>query len=123
MALIRCPECNKKVSDQAPACPSCGVPIHRESKLIVASPVQTFAINPKIKMAWNGATVATIKKGERVDMVVDADGEASYSAGFRSTSLQVQAGVVTKVQLMWDRVSGKLIAQVVDSIGSGHSNL
>ena len=26
MALIRCPECGKKVSDQAPACPHCGNP-------------------------------------------------------------------------------------------------
>ena len=27
MALIRCPECRKKVSDQAPACPQCGAPL------------------------------------------------------------------------------------------------
>ena len=26
MALIKCPECGKKVSDQAPACPHCGNP-------------------------------------------------------------------------------------------------
>ncbi len=29
MALIACPECNKQVSDQAPACPHCGFPISR----------------------------------------------------------------------------------------------
>ena len=27
MALINCSECGKKVSDKAPACPSCGNPI------------------------------------------------------------------------------------------------
>jgi uncharacterized membrane protein YvbJ len=27
MALINCPECNKEISDKAPACPSCGSPI------------------------------------------------------------------------------------------------
>ncbi|MFV8816677.1 hypothetical protein [Haliea sp. E17] len=27
MALINCPECNKEVSDKAPACPGCGAPI------------------------------------------------------------------------------------------------
>ena len=27
MALIECPDCSKKVSDSAPACPSCGRPI------------------------------------------------------------------------------------------------
>lgn len=27
MALISCPDCNKQVSDKAPACPQCGSPI------------------------------------------------------------------------------------------------
>lgn len=27
MALINCFECNKQISDQAPACPHCGVPL------------------------------------------------------------------------------------------------
>ena len=29
MALISCPECGKEVSDKAPTCPNCGVPIAR----------------------------------------------------------------------------------------------
>ncbi|WP_200174978.1 zinc-ribbon domain-containing protein [Ectothiorhodospira shaposhnikovii] len=31
MALIDCPECGRQVSDKAPACPGCGVPIAHES--------------------------------------------------------------------------------------------
>ena len=27
MALIKCPECGKEVSDKAPACPSCAYPL------------------------------------------------------------------------------------------------
>ena len=27
MALMKCPECGREVSDQAPACPGCGYPI------------------------------------------------------------------------------------------------
>ena len=27
MALISCPECHAQISDKAPACPTCGVPI------------------------------------------------------------------------------------------------
>jgi uncharacterized membrane protein YvbJ len=27
MALIICPECNKQISDQAQACPGCGMPV------------------------------------------------------------------------------------------------
>ena len=31
MALIKCPECSKQVSDQAKSCPSCGCPISAAS--------------------------------------------------------------------------------------------
>lgn len=30
MALIRCPECGREVSSQAPACPSCGYPLQAQ---------------------------------------------------------------------------------------------
>jgi len=30
MALIKCSECSKEVSDKANACPSCGNPIHNQ---------------------------------------------------------------------------------------------
>ena len=30
MALIKCPECGREVSDKAPACPHCGAPILSE---------------------------------------------------------------------------------------------
>lgn len=32
MALIQCPECGKSVSDLAPACPNCDVPVAGPSK-------------------------------------------------------------------------------------------
>ena len=31
MALISCPECNKRVSEKAPQCPNCGAPIATET--------------------------------------------------------------------------------------------
>ena len=31
MALIRCPECSREVSSQAPACPACGYPIQAKN--------------------------------------------------------------------------------------------
>ena len=32
MALIQCPECKKEISDSAPSCPNCGVPISQGSE-------------------------------------------------------------------------------------------
>lgn len=36
MALINCNECNHEVSDKAPACPKCGVPISTMQETIAA---------------------------------------------------------------------------------------
>ena len=33
MALINCTECNKRISDQAENCPSCGLPINPNQPL------------------------------------------------------------------------------------------
>lgn len=43
MALIKCPECDKEISDKASVCPSCGCPIHKGgdengSNLVVVKP-------------------------------------------------------------------------------------
>ena len=32
MALIKCPECGKEISDQAPACIHCGFPLDKMNK-------------------------------------------------------------------------------------------
>ncbi|SHN00885.1 zinc-ribbon domain-containing protein [Chryseobacterium carnipullorum] len=41
MALISCPECQKKISDQSTSCPNCGFPLN-ESKIIVKRPQGCF---------------------------------------------------------------------------------
>ena len=38
MALIKCPECGKKISDQCESCPNCGYPIKANSEAIANSP-------------------------------------------------------------------------------------
>ncbi len=32
MALIKCPECGKEISDQAPACIHCGYPLNQQQQ-------------------------------------------------------------------------------------------
>lgn len=38
MALIKCPECNHDISDQALFCPHCGLPFNKEKKSIEETP-------------------------------------------------------------------------------------
>lgn len=37
MALINCPECNNRISDQAEKCPNCAYPIKNTNKIVVES--------------------------------------------------------------------------------------
>jgi uncharacterized membrane protein YvbJ len=34
MALIKCPECGKEISDKALSCPQCGYPISNDNKML-----------------------------------------------------------------------------------------
>lgn len=119
MTLIACPECGHEVSDKAPSCPHCGVPIFRESKVVVYGYTQQFAINPKVHVFWNGAPVGAVKKGDVLAFDIGEDGEVSFKSSIRRASLQVRAGCVTNIKISWDRLSGKLVPQIVDVVTPG----
>ena len=38
MALMKCPECGKQISDKAVACPNCGCPINSAGSSITSTP-------------------------------------------------------------------------------------
>lgn len=44
MALIKCPECGKEISDKAIRCPSCGYPIERNSDEKHAPLLTSFSV-------------------------------------------------------------------------------
>ena len=52
MALITCPECGNSVSDKAPACPTCGMPLHLANSIPTPPVVNGFqttnAIQPNL---------------------------------------------------------------------------
>lgn len=55
MALIKCPECGKEISDQATACPNCGCPVKQST-----TPISTPQTSPKFKKKKNGCFVFII---------------------------------------------------------------
>jgi hypothetical protein len=46
MALIRCPDCSKEVSDAAPKCPGCGSPM-------TAAPAPARVLSPVVRRPTN----------------------------------------------------------------------
>jgi hypothetical protein len=116
MALISCPECGNEVSDKAPACPKCGVPIFRESKVTVYGYTQQFAINPKVSIFWNNELVGTVKRFDRLSFPIDADGVVSFKSSARSASVPVKADGNTNIKISWNRFTGRMIPQIVDVV-------
>lgn len=56
MALIKCPECGKELSDKAKACPNCGCPIEQvHSNVEVVTPKDDFS-NRQHQPAYNNQT-------------------------------------------------------------------
>ena len=51
MALIKCPECGKQVSDKAPACPGCGSPIDTAIRCPKCGSANTKVISGASKVA------------------------------------------------------------------------
>ena len=45
MALIKCPECGKMISDQASNCPECGYPVSKNKECAVEKTFSVFCID------------------------------------------------------------------------------
>jgi hypothetical protein len=75
------------------------VPILRDSKVVVYGYTQQFAVNPKVQVFWNGASVGTVKKGDCISFDIDADGEVSFRSSMRKASLRVHVGRVTNIAI------------------------
>lgn len=119
MALIQCPECGREVSDQALACPGCGGPIRRESRVVVYGYTQAFALNPAVQVFWDGAEVGKVPQGGVLTIDVSADGVLSFRCNMRKAKIHVRAGAVTNVKLSWNRITGRLVPQIVETVTPG----
>lgn len=60
MALVRCPECAREISDRAAACPGCGVPTNPLSRAEPEPPPQTTVANIEVV---NSTEAAKVERG------------------------------------------------------------
>lgn len=59
MALIKCPECEKEISDRAKSCPNCGCPINNENDDIIKENTNRILIAERVKETIMQKNVAT----------------------------------------------------------------
>lgn len=116
MALIKCSECGKEISDKAEVCVNCGNPINqkKESKVMVYGYTESYLLNPPVKIFIGENQVGTVKKGGLFENDIETDIELTFKCNMRKAKVEVKAGRVTKIKLSWNRLTGQLVPQIVD---------
>lgn len=96
MALIKCPECGKEISDRAAACPNCGCPIKSISTAGTPSYAQIRVVlrTAKLTIAGQSAkqgSIINVRVNGTSNILITAWGGAVGALG-SSISATVQAG-------------------------------
>lgn len=99
MAMLKCPDCLRDVSDAAPACPGCGRPL-------------AAAVLTRTKPG-------EISGGQAVGVLLLLAGLAGlvYFFLFFDVSVPVGGGHVNNIGLMADRQNGVIVAAVAALVG------
>lgn len=96
MALISCPECGNEISDKAPACPQCGVPIASAPKevLIHVVRLKNQMFNIGCSVSSGGTVLASGKQGEtlRVPCTAPMPIEVKVNGSFGKAKATVEPG-------------------------------
>lgn len=102
MALIRCTECNRDISDQAVTCPGCGAPVSLQATTAKAPTEISYAdgeFRATKSMMANLAASAIQACSYRVDSADEASGTVTFTTGMTMGS--------------WTGVSGTIIYREV----------
>lgn len=129
MALIKCPECGRKVSDKAKTCPDCGYPIaaNNSSGTVtikiangIAGTVKIFNVGSHDELLWQGKAgqVATfdIEKETIIDITWGLNHNPSL---FSERATKVKGN--EKYELAWQKgfMVQSLVINRVDVIDAG----
>ena len=73
MALIKCPECGREISDKAPACPHCGTPVANKKIPVHFEREKTFSGSLTTGTVMvDGVTVGSAGNGASFDVMLTA---------------------------------------------------
>lgn len=106
MALIKCPECGREISDQAVSCPNCGLPLKRmknkESKLSIPSNVKAplillFIISGLLFVRMISVFIISTNEEPKLESLAEQSAEEYYkkchSENYKSLWIPPQAGI------------------------------
>lgn len=96
MALISCPECGNEVSDRAPTCPRCGVPLASAPKDVMIHVEKPRQQIPRYtsRVFIDGKEVASGKQGQTITVPLTEPAEVTVKpgSGLRKKTQQMAPG-------------------------------
>lgn len=134
MAMIKCPECGRDISDKAATCPGCGCPINvkaPEGMLILYGYTQSFIIETKIGIFIDGMKVGEVGSAagsSRVPLQIPITKDCTLTCErpfgrlHKPIIIPIKAGKVTKIKFSWNRITGGLVTQFVDTVTNSDDN-
>ena len=114
MALIKCSECGKEISNKASVCPHCGMPLRSEDR-------GTYDINKKKKKQWfliNPDATITVDNSDKYKLKNDSSIKISlttgehtilFSLGPRKTEAKINVTENANIEMSMNRVSGEIM--------------
>lgn len=118
MSLIQCPECGQNVSEKAEKCIHCGCPLNSTAKnpngtLVVYGFTGWFLVKPKVKIYLDGEYIGDVSyKGKTKEIPITKPTTAEFKRPGLSTSVQVMPGKHSEVHLEFDKVWGRILAEL-----------
>lgn len=114
-----CSQCGEKLQDNALFCHKCGAKIGSSSeptgkvKLILDQASQIYLLNPPIKAVINSNTYISIENGHTETVELDPGPcVVELSGSFRKAKLEFNLQKDTVIQIGFNRISGKLMAEI-----------
>ena len=123
MSLIKCPECNKEVSDSIDACIHCGYRLNNAQKensnntgkVIVHGYTEWYIYNPKISVYDNNTLLGKIEKNGLWEHTFEQDTTLSFKCMGKVAQIEVKSNEKKEIFLSLDRFTGSLIATSTDN--------
>lgn len=113
MALIKCPECGKEISDKATTCPNCGMPLRREDRgtynVVITREKQWYLINPKMKVTVDAADEYILENNSSITVPLTTGPHTLLiSSGIRKTKTDIDVTENMNINVKFNRASGEI---------------
>ena len=120
MALIKCPECGKEISDQSKSCIHCGCPLQsqaqsqiKEGTLVIYGYTGWFLVKPSLQIFMNGKYIGDVSyKAKTKEIPIVGPTEIKIKCGIRSTSMRVPPDKRSEIHVEFNTVTGSIMAAI-----------